>query len=336
MNFFSSPKPQKLQELLKDTHIPFELENLSLDYSVTNVCSLENISAGNIACYTNTKYKKQAENLTQGVVIVAPELQQHIQTRMPKIISAQAYRLFGFISQKLYPKPKSNGVKHPSAYIDPKADVHPSCQIDAFSVISANAKIGANTIIHSNCFIGENVEIGTDCLIEPQATISHSKIGNHVLVKPGARIGQQGFGFHMDQNGHFDIPQLGCVIIGDHVQIGANTCIDRGSQSDTIIGNHCRIDNLVQIAHNVVVGEASVLVAQVGIAGSTKLGKFVIAAGQVGITGHLNIGDQVKIAAQSGIMRNVESGSTVAGSPAVAVRDYHKQTVFLRKAIKGV
>jgi UDP-3-O-[3-hydroxymyristoyl] glucosamine N-acyltransferase len=195
-------------------------------------------------------------------------------------------------------------------------------------VLGKNCFVGPNTVIEQGCSIGNNA------VIESNVTISHAIIGDDVFIKPGARIGQPGFGFYMDEQGHFDVPQLGRVLIGNHVHIGANTTIDRGSQADTLIGNGVRIDNLVQIAHNVEVGDNSVLVAQVGVAGSTKLGRFVIAAGQVGIAGHLTVEDGVKIAAQSGLMRNVGKGETVAGSPAVPVRDWHRQTIALQKLAK--
>ena len=171
-------------------------------------------------------------------------------------------------------------------------------------------------------------------MLESHVTITNTIAGDRLYVKPGARIGQPGFGFHMDERGHFDIPQIGCVRIGNDVQIGANTTIDRGSQHDTIIGNFCRIDNLAQIAHNVELGDGCVIVSQVGIAGSTKLGKFVIAGGQVGIAGHLNIGDGVKIAAQSGIMRDVAPGETISGSPAVPIREWHRQTIAIQRLTK--
>ena len=166
-------------------------------------------------------------------------------------------------------------------------------------------------------------------------TISHAYIGNHVYIKSGARIGQKGFGFDMDAQGHLSVPQLGRVIIGDHVEIGSNTTVDRGSSKDTIIGKGCRIDNLVQIAHNVELGENCVIVAQVGISGSTKFGKFVIAAGQVGVSGHLNIGDNVIIKGKSLVMKDIAANETVMGIPAIKDKQNLRQQIMLARLVNN-
>lgn len=288
----------------------------------------------NVSFLHNTKYVKDLEQTKAGVVIVHPGFKDKAPKNSIVIESQVPYRDFGKVMNLFYPKQQSTGV------ISDKADVHATAiignnvQVDAFVSIKAGAKIGDNTIIKSHTTVGEYVEIGHSSYVEENVTLSHCIIGNMANIKTGARIGQAGFGFHMDAKGHFDIQQLGCVRIGDDVQVGSNTTIDRGSQSDTIIGNSVRIDNQVQIAHNVEIGDASVIVAQAGIAGSTKLGKFVIVAGQTGIAGHLNIGSFVKIAGGSGVMRNVEDGATVAGIPAVNAKDWHRQTVAIKKLIQ--
>jgi UDP-3-O-[3-hydroxymyristoyl] glucosamine N-acyltransferase len=222
---------------------------------------------------------------------------------------------------------------HPTAVIDESATIGDNCHIGSYVVIGRNAVIGSKTKIESHVSIGDHVHIGCDGFIGQSVTITNATIGDKVFIKPGTCIGQQGFGFHMDEQGHFDVPQLGMVEIGNDVQIGSNVCIDRGSLSNTVICDGTRIDNLVQIAHNVYIGAMSVIVAQAGIAGSTRLGRFVVLAGQVGLAGHLNIGDYVKVAAQSGLMRDVAAGETVAGSPAMPVRDWHKQTILLQRLI---
>jgi UDP-3-O-[3-hydroxymyristoyl] glucosamine N-acyltransferase len=235
------------------------------------------------------------------------------------------------VANALYPHPTPTGGVHPTAVIASTARIGERCTIGAYTVIGEHVIIGEDGHVDSHSVIDDHVHIGKCARIFSHVTISCAHIGDYVLIKPGTRIGQQGFGFHMDENGHFDVPQLGTVQIGHHVQIGSKTTIDRGSFGITNIGHGVRIDNLVQIAHNVDIGDQSVLVAQVGVAGSTRLGRFVIAAGQVGIAGHLNIGNGVRIAAQSGLMRDVADGETVAGSPAVSVRDWHKQTVALQR-----
>jgi UDP-3-O-[3-hydroxymyristoyl] glucosamine N-acyltransferase len=162
-------------------------------------------------------------------------------------------------------------------------------------------------------------------------TITHAVIGNNVILHTGIRIGQAGFGFHMDHNGHFPMPQLGRVIIQDHVDIGANTTIDRGSAEDTFIGASTRIDNLVMIAHNVHIGRGCIIVAMVGISGSTKIGDYTSIGGQAGLIGHLNIGKGVQISVQSLIVKDIPDGMKVGGSPAVPSVQWHRQTIALKK-----
>ena len=187
----------------------------------------------------------------------------------------------------------------------------------------------------NNVTILDGVEIGENSHIESNVTIGFAVIGKSAYIKTGARIGQQGFGFHVGKTGITDVLQIGKVIIGDDVQIGANCTIDRGSMNDTKIGSHSRLDNLVHVAHNVEIGEYCVIAAQTGIAGSTKIGNQCFFGGQVGIAGHLCIGDKVTIAAQSGVMRNTDSGSKIAGSPAGNIINWHRQTVALQKLVES-
>ena len=301
---------------------------------VEDVGPLDNLSKNTLACYHNTKYKSSVTEANQGFCILKEEDRGLLPQGVIGLFSSTPYRAFGKAALYFYPFPKSNGEISNLANIHPKAVIGKNCQIEPFVVIGEHAKIGNNTIIRSHCVVGSHTVIGTDSLLEYGVIVTNCIAGDRLYVKPGAKIGQSGFGFHMDDKGHFDIPQVGCVRIGNDVQIGANSTIDRGSQHDTIIGNFCRIDNLAQIAHNVELGDGCVIVSQVGIAGSAKLGKFVIVAGQVGIAGHLNIGDGVKIAAQSGLMRDVNPGETIAGSPAIPVRDWHRQTIAIQRLSK--
>ncbi|HCU06342.1 MAG TPA: UDP-3-O-(3-hydroxymyristoyl)glucosamine N-acyltransferase [Holosporales bacterium] len=328
--FIKKNKDVSLQQILSLLNVAVN-NDVNKTLILTGIAPLNTALQEHISFLHNAKYVNDLENTKAGVVIVHPDFKDKVPNSTLAIESQEPYRDFGKVMNLFYPKPQSTGV------ISNKADVHQTAvigrnvQIDAFASIKAGVKIGDNTIIKSHTTLGENVEIGDHSYVEENVTLSHCIIGRFANIKTGARVGQAGFGFHMDAKGHFDIQQLGCVRIGDDVQIGSNTTIDRGSQSDTIIGNHVRIDNQVQIAHNVEIGDASVIVAQVGIAGSTKLGKFVIVAGQVGIAGHLKIGNFVKVAGGSGIMRDIEDGATVAGRPAVNVKDWHRQTVALKK-----
>lgn len=331
-NFFKNVGPFTLSEVCGVAGIEIPADHGT--ETIMDVAPLDLATKDQLSCFHNPKYLEDLKNTKAGFCLLTPEHKKDVPFHTIALITQNPYRAFGIIANMLYPqRPIIKGIS-PHAVIHPSAKIGENCHIGAFTEIGENTHIEEGCYIGSHVIIGDGVKIGKNGWIDSHVTINHSIIGDLVRIKTGARIGQPGFGFHMDEKGHFDVPQLGCVIIGNNVQIGANTTIDRGSQNDTIIRNGVRIDNLVQIAHNVEIGDNSVLVAQVGIAGSTKLGKFVIAAGQAGIAGHLVIGDGVKIAAQSGLMRHVESGQTVGGSPAVPIQNWHRQTLALQRLIK--
>jgi len=287
-----------------------------------------------LSFFDNRKYIDAFVGSHAGACFVRPEFADRAPKNMVLFTTDDPYRAYAKAATAYYPFDTGNGVISDRAVIDPTAKLGDGVQIDACAVIGANCEIGDGTIIASNAVIGDGVVIGSGCKVGAGATISHSLIGNLCLIYPGARIGQDGFGFAMGPQGHAKVPQLGRVVIGNDVEVGSNATIDRGAGPDTVIGNGCRIDNLVQIGHNVELGMGCVIVSQVGISGSTKLGNFVVLAGQAGITGHLEIGDGAKVAAQSGVMKNIGPGETVGGSPAVPVMDYHKQTVALSRLIR--
>jgi UDP-3-O-[3-hydroxymyristoyl] glucosamine N-acyltransferase len=220
------------------------------------------------------------------------------------------------------------------AFIHESVRIGKNCSVGPFCVLEKGVVLGDHVTLCSSVVLKENVVIGTGGYIEDHVTIAHCTIGENVFIKTGARIGQAGFGFDMSEKGPIDIPQIGKVIIKNNVQIGANTCVDRGSLSDTIIFDGVRIDNLVQIAHNVVIKENTVIVAQSGIAGSSSIGKYSVLGGQVGVAGHLSIGNFVKIAAQSGVMKDVGDNQTMGGSPAITVGEWHRQTIFLKNMVR--
>lgn len=296
---------------------------------------LAEATSTDVSCYNNPKYLDDLKKTQAGICLLTAEAVSYLPSTCTGLVVSYPYRSYGKIASIMYPQISVQKGISAQSFIHSTAKIGENCSIGPFTVIEENAVIGDNCTVSSNCVIGQGVMLGEECFIESHVSIGYAIIGNKAFIKSGARIGQPGFGFHMDEKGHFDIPQLGRVLIGNNVQIGANTTIDRGSFSDTKIGHGVRIDNLVQIAHNVEIGDNSVLVAQVGVAGSTKLGRFVIAAGQVGIAGHLKIGNGVRIAAQSGLMRDVEDKETIAGSPAVPVREWHKQTIALKRLIKN-
>ncbi|MBY0281956.1 MAG: UDP-3-O-(3-hydroxymyristoyl)glucosamine N-acyltransferase [Alphaproteobacteria bacterium] len=332
--FFKKSGPFTLAEICEQTKIEIP-ENADPLRKFEGICFLEEATSKDISSYHHNKYLLQLQKTNAGICFVMPEAVKYVPSATVALVTKQPYRCFGKIASMFFPSSVASDSISPLASIHATAKIGKNCTIHPYAIIEENVSIGDDSVIGSHTVIKSGSVLGAKCVIESHVVITHALIGDEVYIKPGARIGQPGFGFHMDSLGHFNIPQLGRVIIGNDVQIGSNTTIDRGSLTDTKIGNGARIDNLVQIAHNVEIGDNSVLVAQVGIAGSTKLGRFVIVAGQVGISGHLTVGDGVKIAAQSGIMRNVDKGETIAGSPAIPVRDWHKQTIALKRLIKG-
>jgi UDP-3-O-[3-hydroxymyristoyl] glucosamine N-acyltransferase len=253
---------------------------------------------------------------------------------MALLVTREPYKAFARAAQAFYPQPPVVPGRAASAVIDPTAIVPEDCAIGHNVVMEAGARLGARCEIGANTVIGAAVELGDDCRVAANVTLSHCLIGARVVLHPGVRIGQAGFGFAPDAAGAVKMPQLGRVIIGDDVDIGANTTIDRGSGHDTVIGPGTMIDNLVQIGHNVVLGRGCVLVAQVGISGSTELGDFVMAGGQVGISGHLTIGSGARLGAQSGLFRDVEPGETILGSPGQRAVTFWRQAAVLQRLAK--
>jgi UDP-3-O-[3-hydroxymyristoyl] glucosamine N-acyltransferase len=307
------------------------------DIRIADVRPLNVATPHDISCFHNTKYGQDLLNTKAAACLVQPDLIHQVPQGVALLVTPRPYRAYGRLLRHFYPEdtPQERTSIAPTAVISPSAKFGANCRIADYVIIGDDVEIGEGCVIGSHSVIGEGVKIGKNARIDSHVSIGYALIGDHFSVKSGARIGQKGFGFDMDDQGHVAIPQLGRVLIGDHVEIGANTTIDRGSNGDTEIGHGCRIDNLVQIAHNVTLGDHCVLVAQVGIAGSSKLGKFVIAAGQVGIAGHLTLGDHVRIAAKSGLMRDVSAGETVAGIPAVPVREHFKQVATLARLTKN-
>jgi len=299
------------------------------DRLIADVAPLDAAGPADVSFLDNRRYVPAFTASRAGACVVQPDLAARAPAGMALLLTEEPYRAYARIAQAFYPvRPPEAGVS-PAAFVDPTARLAPSCRIEPGAVIGPRAEIGARTVIGATAAIGPGVVIGEDCIVGAGATISHSLIGSRVNVYPGARIGQDGFGFAMGAGGHLKVPQLGRVIIEDDVEIGANTTIDRGAGPDTVIGAGTKIDNLVQIGHNVRLGTGCVLVAQVGISGSTHLGAFVSAGGQVGITGHLQIGAGARIAAQSGVMRDIEPGGTVGGSPALPVKEFWRQCAAL-------
>ena len=298
---------------------------------IKDIAPLDAAGDDAISFFDNKRYFEFFTKTRAGACIAKPKFADRAPPETSILLSETPSLAFARVARVFYPPPKVEAGISPSAIVDATATLGKECRIDPGAVIGTRCQIGERCHIGANAVIGEGSVVGDDCLIGACASLSHSILGDRVYIHPGARIGQDGFGFTSSEAGHLRIPQIGRVVIHDDVEIGANTTIDRGSGSDTIIGAGCKIDNQVQIAHSVHLGRCCVIVSQVGISGSTKLGDFVACAGQAGFSEHLTIGDGVKLAARAGVINDLEAGRTYGGAPAVPIMDWRRQTVALTR-----
>ncbi len=301
---------------------------------IVGVAPLEEAGPAQLSFFSNKKYRRAFEASRAGAVVV--ERSADVPAGRTVLRTANAYLAFAKISTLFHPPREALPEVSPAAAVHPSARVHPSAQVMPLACVGPGAEIGARTIVFPGAHVGEGARIGDDCVVYHNVVVrERCVVGNRVILQPGCVIGSDGFGFAFDAEGeglgprHFKVPQIGIVVVEDDVEIGANSCVDRATLGTTRIGRGAKIDNLVQIAHNVQVGPLSLLMSQVGIAGSTKLGMGVIAAGQVGIVGHLEIGAGARIGAQSGVMRDVEAGDTVSGSPSMPHTEWLKVSAAL-------
>ncbi len=326
--FFAKAGPFTLAELASRCGADLA-SGVDPETCVVDVAALDAAGPEHLSFLDNKKYVEAFSRSRAGACLVHRDMARWAPPGMALLFCSDAYRAYAQIATAFYPPEAVVPGIAAGAAIDPTAVVDGRVRVEPGAVIGAGAAIGPGCLIGPNAVIGPGVVLGEDCVIGANASLSHCILGNRVRIYPGARIGQDGFGFAMGPAGHLKVPQLGRVLIHDDVEIGANTTIDRGAGPDTVIGAGCKIDNLVQIGHNVQLGRGCVIVAQVGISGSTRLDDFVAVGGQAGITGHLRIGAGARIAAQSGVMRDVEAGGTVGGSPAVPMKEWLKQAAVL-------
>jgi UDP-3-O-[3-hydroxymyristoyl] glucosamine N-acyltransferase len=297
---------------------------------ITGAASLAEATSGEISFFVNRKYVGLLRKTRASAVFVPPDFAEQITAAQIRV--SNPAKAFEQVVLKLAPKPIgfAPGV-HPTAIVDPGAQLGERVSIQPHAVIEAGAKIGDDTIIGAGTYIGHETVIGAACVIYPRVTIrERTRIGSRVIIHSGAVIGADGFGFEMVDGRNEKIQQLGIVQIDDDVDIGANTTIDRARFGRTWIQQGVKIDNLVQVAHNVVVGKNSVIVAQTGISGSTRVGERVMMGGQVGIVGHLEIGDGTAIGAQSGVSKSVPGGAWF-GSPAVPLEEAKQQIAWIHR-----
>lgn len=331
--FFSKSSPLSLAQI--SGRIGAELYSPEDgDYVVSDVAALDVAEDTHLSFLDNKKYKDQFVATKAGACIVHPDMIDLAPANVRLLVSKTPYKSYALAAQAFYPEQRPKPSISQMASIHPSAKIGEGVHISDFVTIGEGAVIGNQVWIESHASIGASVELADGVRIGNHATISHAVIGRGSRVYPGVRIGQDGFGFAIDPSGFVKVPQLGRVIIGDMVEIGANTTIDRGASGDTVIGSGSWIDNLVQIAHNVKIGRGCIMASQVGIAGSTEIGDFVMLAGQVGIAGHLKIGSMAKIAAKSGVTKNIPPKEEWMGYPAMPMKRYLRQSVYLSKVIE--
>jgi UDP-3-O-[3-hydroxymyristoyl] glucosamine N-acyltransferase len=307
---------------------------------ITGVTALDRAGPGDLVFLDNAKYSDLAKATSAGACLVSERLAAVIPDKVSLLVVSEPYAAFVDVARTLFPDAlrasslcETRGVA-PGAFVHPTARVESGVTIDPGCVIGPRAEIGSRTVIGAGATIGADVRIGRDCSIGANVCIVHTIIGDRVIVHPGCSFGQDGFGYVMGAQGHRKIPQIGRVIIQDDVEIGACTCIDRGGFRDTVIGEGTKIDNQVQIGHNVVIGRHCVLVAQVGIAGSVTIEDFVVLGAKVGVKDHVTIGEGSQIAAIANIGGNVPPGSRWGGTPAKPMKQWWREISILERMAK--
>lgn len=333
--FFDRKGPFTLAQIVEISGVESAIPAVEESRQFDDISPLDRATANQISFFDNPKYLNQFEKTSAGACFVKPKYVDHAPSSMIPLVSSDPYRAYALLAQAFYPRIECESSISPGASISETAKIGKNCTIEANVTIGEYVEIGESTIIRAGTVVDRGVVIGDHCQIGACSTLSHAIIGNQVILHRGVNIGQDGFGFAMGRAGHVKVPQLGRVVIEDYVEIGSGTCIDRGTGPDTHIGAGSKIDNLVQIGHNVQVGRGAIVVSQVGIAGSTQIGDGAVLGGQVGIAGHLKIGSGARLAAQSGVMEDIPAGQAYGGSPAVPVKDWHRQTIAVKRLTKS-
>jgi len=339
--FFANAGPFTLAQLAELAGATLSSGAEGPDHSareIVGVRALDEAGPADIAFLDNRKYVSQLEASSACAVYVAPELTERVPAHTIAVVTPQPYRAFALALATFYPEammPRGCTVETPRHHgggtVDASAELEEDVILEPGAVVGAGAQIGKGTRIGANAMVGDRCTVGRDAWIGASASLVCALLGDRVYLHNGARIGQDGFGFAMGPQGHLKVPQIGRVIIQDDVDIGANTSIDRGALKDTIIGEGTKIDNLVQIGHNVIVGRHCVIVANTAIAGSTVIDDFVAIGGSAAIAGHLHIGMGTQIAAMSGVHTNIPPGSRYGGIPAIPMGDWARQVAMIKR-----
>ena len=296
--------------------------------AIRGLNGLAEADTGELSFYGNPRYRKQYEATRASAVLVGPDVAPRPGLSLVRV--QNPHLAFARISELFHPRPRYPAGVRLGAIVHPGAVVHLEATVMAGATVEEGARVGARSVLFPGVYLGENASVGEDCILYPNVTVREGcTVGNRVILHASSVVGADGFGFAFDPSGpsgpqHFKVPQAGTVRIEDDVEVGACTTIDRATLGETVIGRGTKIDNLVQIAHNVKVGALSLICAQAGVSGSAELGQGVVLAGQVGVVGHIRVGNLAKVGAQSGIAHDVEDGQVVSGSPAVPHRDWLK------------
>jgi UDP-3-O-[3-hydroxymyristoyl] glucosamine N-acyltransferase len=299
------------------------------------VKTLDEAGDSDVSFFDNRKYLPALQKTRAGAIFVSEEFAGRVPLRSVPLISQDPYRAFALSLELFFPDARHTMVgaarEASGVAIDASARIEDGAVVEAGAIIGPEAQIGRGARIAAGAVVGYRVAVGRDCFVGPGASVTHALIGNRVIIHAGVRIGQDGFGFAMSPAGHYKVRQVGRVIIQDDVEIGANTTIDRGALKDTVIGEGTKIDNLVQIAHNVVIGRHCVIAAQTGISGSTILEDFVAMGGQSGTVGHIRIGAGAQIGAQSGVASDIPRGERWGGYPAKPMSSWAREVALLKR-----
>ncbi len=331
--FFKSAGPFTLGEIARvaGAELPVSCDpQLSID----GVMPLTEAGPTHISFLDNRKYFPQLRETRAAACLIVPAFADRVPAATAALATKAPYRGFALALTHFYPDAGWPRAANPAAGpIDPTAEIEEGAVIEPGAIVGAEACVGRGSRIAAGAVIGYRVMIGRGSYVGAGATVTHALIGDRVTIHAGVRIGQDGFGFAMGREGHLKVPQIGRVVIQDDVEIGANSCIDRGALKDTIIGEGTKIDNLVQIGHNVVIGRHCVIVAHVGISGSTELGDYVVMGGQSGTVGHIKIGTGAQVAGASHPKDDIAPGAVVGGTPARPLKQWARELAFLARAV---
>ena len=306
------------------------------DRTVTlrGVAGLQGAGPEDLAFMGNARHLPALLKTRAGAVIVGPAHQDQVPPDSIPLVTENPFLGWALATALFHPAADAQAGVHPAAFVHPDAVLDPTAEVGPMAVVEAGAEVGPGCLIGPGAVVGTGVVLGAGCRIGANATLSHAILGDRVYIYPGARIGQEGFGFAISPAGFQTVPQLGRVLIGDDVEVGANATVDRGSTGDTVIGAGTRFDNGVQIGHNVRIGRFCAFSAHVAISGSVTVGDFVQMGGQVGMAEHLNIGSGVRIGPQAGVISDLEEKAVVLGSPAMPIRSFWRQVATLKRLAK--